>query len=113
VGLPCCSQYRGIVRVAGEARAYGAGELGGLGHRPGHAATDADIDESRALERLSEFLRQLNPVERQVIVCYLEGLGGDAISEVTGVSPANVAMKVSRVKQALGRRFGKEFGRGN
>jgi RNA polymerase sigma-70 factor (ECF subfamily) len=77
------------------------------------ANADADIDESRALERLSEFLRQLNPVDRQVIVCYLEGLGGDAISEVTGVSPANVAMKVSRVKQALGRRFGKEFGRGN
>ena len=78
----------------------------------GDASIDEDIDQSRALDRLSEFIRQLNPIDRQVIVCYLEGLGADATSEVTGVSPANVAMKVSRVKQALARRFGKEFGRG-
>jgi RNA polymerase sigma-70 factor, ECF subfamily len=73
---------------------------------------DASIDAGKALERLSEFIRQLTPIDRQVIVCYLEGLGADATAEITGVSPANVAMKISRVKRALSKRFGKEFSHG-
>jgi RNA polymerase sigma-70 factor, ECF subfamily len=73
---------------------------------------DASIDAERALERLSDFIRQLNPVDRQVIVCYLEGFSADATAEITGVSPTNIAMKVARVKQALSKRFGKEFSHG-
>jgi RNA polymerase sigma-70 factor, ECF subfamily len=70
---------------------------------------DASIDTERALERLSEFIRLLNPVDRQVIVCYLERLSADATAEITGVSPTNVAMKVARIKQALSKRFGSEL----
>lgn len=67
----------------------------------------------QALEWLSQFIRQLNPLDRQVMICYLEGLSAEATAEVTGVSPANVAMKISRLKQALSKRFGKEFGHVN
>jgi RNA polymerase sigma-70 factor (ECF subfamily) len=63
------------------------------------------IDHRNALERLAAMIQQLKPLDRQVIVCYLEGLDAAATAEITGLSPANVAMKVHRIKNMLSRRF--------
>jgi RNA polymerase sigma-70 factor, ECF subfamily len=40
-----------------------------------------------------------------VIVSYLEGMDAASIGEITGLSPANVAMKVHRIKNILARQF--------
>jgi RNA polymerase sigma-70 factor (ECF subfamily) len=60
-----------------------------------------DIDRQRVLVRLSHLIRQLKPLDRQIIICYLEEMDAAAIAEVTGLSRANVAMKVHRIKTIL------------
>jgi len=73
--------------------------------RPGENRMESEGSRQHALERLAELIRQLKPLDRQVIVAYLEGLDAAAISEMTGLSPANVAMKVHRIKNVLARQF--------
>jgi RNA polymerase sigma-70 factor (ECF subfamily) len=68
---------------------------------------EAAADRSAALERLFRLIQRLKPVDRQVILSYLEGMDAATIGEITGVSPANVAMKIHRIKSILTRRFQK------
>jgi RNA polymerase sigma-70 factor, ECF subfamily len=64
------------------------------------------ISQNQALERVSRLIQRLKPLDRQIIVSYLEGMPANAISEITGLSPANVAMKVHRITKILKRWFG-------
>lgn len=57
------------------------------------------------LDRLSALIQQLKPIDRQIMVSYLEDMDAAAIGEITGLSPANVAMRVHRIKNMLARRF--------
>ena len=57
------------------------------------------------LERLSALIQQLKPLDRQIIVSYLEDLDAVSIGEITGLSSANVAMRIHRIKNVLARRF--------
>jgi RNA polymerase sigma-70 factor, ECF subfamily len=67
----------------------------------GHLAAD----QRRNLERLSILIQQLKPLDRQIIVSYLEDMDAASIGEITGLSPGNVAMKIHRIKNILARRF--------
>jgi RNA polymerase sigma-70 factor, ECF subfamily len=69
--------------------------------RPNEFATD----QRRNLERLSALIRQLKPLDRQVIVSYLEDMDAASIGEITGLSPGSVAMRIHRIKNILARRF--------
>jgi RNA polymerase sigma-70 factor (ECF subfamily) len=62
--------------------------------------------EFQALERLSLLIGRLKPLDRQIIVSYLEEMDAAAIAEITGLSPANIAVKIHRIKQILRRWFG-------
>lgn len=66
-----------------------------------HVASQTEV-----LERLSILVQRLRPLDRQIIVSYLEGMDANSIGEITGLSPANVAMKVHRIKTILRRWFG-------
>lgn len=66
---------------------------------------EAALDRRRAIERLYELIRALRPPDRHVMLLYLEEVDAAAIAEITGLSPANVATKVHRIKQVLVRRF--------
>jgi RNA polymerase sigma-70 factor (ECF subfamily) len=57
------------------------------------------------LNRLSALIRRLKPLDRQVIVSYLEEVDATSIGEITGLSPANVAMRIHRIKNILAKRF--------
>jgi RNA polymerase sigma-70 factor, ECF subfamily len=72
---------------------------------PGAPDSLQAVAEHEALARLTELIRQLTPIDRQVILSYLEGMDADAISELTGLSASNVATKVHRIKQVLRKRF--------
>ena len=61
--------------------------------------------EHQALERLTDLIRRLLPIDRQVILSYLEGMDAEAISELTGLSTSNVATKIHRIKAILRKRF--------
>jgi RNA polymerase sigma-70 factor (ECF subfamily) len=70
-------------------------------------AVDAERAADRRLtwERLTILIHHLHAVDRQVILCYLEGLDAASIADVTGLSPGNVATKVHRIKAVLTRHF--------
>lgn len=61
--------------------------------------------QNQALDRLSVLIQKLKPLDRQIIVLYLEGMDASTIAEITGFSAANVAMKVHRIKNILKRWF--------
>jgi RNA polymerase sigma-70 factor (ECF subfamily) len=67
--------------------------------------TGRALDEQRVRDRLMSLVHALKPIDREVIVLYLEGIDAAAIAEITGLSAANVATKVHRIKQVLLRRF--------
>ena len=67
--------------------------------------TDDTLGRRRALDRLYGLVQQLDPIDRQVIVSYLEGLEAADIAEILGMSPGAVAMKVHRIKRMLVRQF--------
>ena len=58
-----------------------------------------------ALQRLLALIRRLKPIDRQIMLSYLEGMDGASIGEITGISAGNVATKVHRIKKILARRF--------
>lgn len=57
------------------------------------------------LDRLAALIQRLKPLDRQVIVCYLEELDAASIGEITGLSPGNVAIRIHRIKNVLAKRF--------
>jgi RNA polymerase sigma-70 factor (ECF subfamily) len=63
------------------------------------------LDRRRALERLHDLIQQLRSIDRQVMLLYLEQLDAASIAEITGLSAANVATKIRRIKQILVQRF--------
>ena len=67
----------------------------------GQFAADQRIN----LERLSILIQRLKPLDRQVIISYLEDMDAASIGEITGLSPANVAMRIHRIKNILARQF--------
>ena len=64
-----------------------------------------DTDQRHALDRLLVLIQKLNPLDRQVILSYLEGLDAAEIGEITGLKPGNVATKIHRIKAVLACRF--------
>lgn len=71
-------------------------------------AAAPDIDHHRALHHLSQLVLQLKPLDRQIMISYLEEIDLATIAAITGLSSANVAMKIHRIKNILARRFTKE-----
>jgi RNA polymerase sigma-70 factor (ECF subfamily) len=71
------------------------------------AAVDHEqvLDDRRALDRMMALIHQLDPLDRQVMLLYLEGLDAASIGEIIGISAGNVATKVHRVKKVLAQRF--------
>jgi RNA polymerase sigma-70 factor (ECF subfamily) len=63
------------------------------------------FDRHRALERLYALIHRLRPIDRQVMLLYLEEEDAASIAEITGLSVGNVATKVHRIKQILVRQF--------
>jgi RNA polymerase sigma-70 factor, ECF subfamily len=63
-----------------------------------------DVDDRQMLERLLALVRDLRPLDRQVMLSYLEGLDAKTTAEITGLSSANVATRIHRIKRVLTRR---------
>jgi RNA polymerase sigma-70 factor (ECF subfamily) len=72
---------------------------------PDPTNTERDVEERLALERLLELIQRLKPIDRQLMLLYLEDVDTAAIGEITGVSPANVRKKIYRIKSILARQF--------
>ncbi|TDO23938.1 RNA polymerase sigma-70 factor (ECF subfamily) [Pedobacter duraquae] len=56
---------------------------------------------SERAELLYTAIRQLNEVDRGIIMLHLDGYDNAAISEITGISKNNTGVKLHRIKQQL------------
>jgi RNA polymerase sigma-70 factor (ECF subfamily) len=57
------------------------------------------------MERILALIYTLAPLDRQVILLYLEGEDAATIGDVTGLSSGNIATKIHRIKKILSQRF--------
>ncbi|HWE48678.1 MAG TPA: sigma-70 family RNA polymerase sigma factor [Bryobacteraceae bacterium] len=69
--------------------------------RDAQSAANQQLD----LNRLSALIQRLKPLDRQVIVSYLEDMDAASIGEITGLSSPNVAMRIHRIKNILAKQF--------
>jgi RNA polymerase sigma-70 factor (ECF subfamily) len=65
------------------------------------SSVERGYDEAAITERLRELIRQLKPIDRDVILLYLEGMDATSIGDILGLSADNVAQKVHRTKKVL------------
>lgn len=68
-------------------------------------AIEPDTDNKVALDQLTGLIQRLKPLDRQVILAWLDGMDAAEIGELTGLSSGNVATKVHRIKTILARDF--------
>ncbi len=69
------------------------------------ASVPSDASREIALAKLMELIQRLKPLDRQVILTYLDGVDAAEIGEMTGLSPSNIATKIHRIKKILARDF--------
>ncbi|HEX8926571.1 MAG TPA: RNA polymerase sigma factor [Terriglobales bacterium] len=69
------------------------------------SASDQVIERGLALEKLMTLIRELKPLDRQLVLLFLEGVDAESIGEITGISTGNVATRIHRIKKVLTTRF--------
>lgn len=89
------SQLRGRMRAPALAETA-EGTLDALADPAPH-----DPERSQQLERLYRFIHALPPLERALMLLYLEERPQREIAEVLGLSETNVATKIGRLKTRL------------
>ena len=59
------------------------------------------METEERIQSLYKLIRQLNLVEKGIVLLYLEGKSYQEIAEITGISASNVGTKLSRVKEKM------------
>ena len=72
---------------------------------PADIDTEQRIGEAQALAKMRALIAALKPPDDQVMLLYLEDLDAQSISDVTGLSPGAVTVRIHRIKGVLARRF--------
>ena len=80
-------------------------ELEALSFDPTVQAGEAQERRREELAELQALIHQLTPLDRQIILLYLEGATAAEIADVTGLAPGNTATKIHRIKKLLHRNF--------
>jgi RNA polymerase sigma-70 factor (ECF subfamily) len=99
----------GIRRWANAPKLLGLDEVD---ERPDDSDFERDADRRISMDRLLELIHSLKPLDRQIVLLYLEGLDAASIGEVTGASPGGIATKIHRLKKVLTRQFHERGRRG-
>ena len=72
---------------------------------PTAANPETEAAEAHAMSQVAALVRQLPPIDAQVIVLWLEGESGADIAEITGLSPGAVSVRIHRIKALLANHF--------
>jgi len=78
-------------------------ELEALSADPTARAGEAHERRREELVELQALIHRLAPLDRQIILLYLEGASAAEIADVTGLTPGNTATKIHRIKKLLNR----------
>ncbi|MBN9660193.1 MAG: sigma-70 family RNA polymerase sigma factor [Acidobacteria bacterium] len=65
----------------------------------------AAVQQQADLDRITGLIQLLKPIDRQVMICFLEDMDSASIGEITGLSPGNVAIRIHRSKNILAKWF--------
>jgi RNA polymerase sigma-70 factor, ECF subfamily len=76
-------------------------ELEALSVDPTAQAGEARERRRVELAELRALVQRLVPLDRQMILLYLEGATAEEIADVTGLTPGNIATKIHRIKKLL------------
>ncbi|HEU4780670.1 MAG TPA: sigma-70 family RNA polymerase sigma factor [Steroidobacteraceae bacterium] len=77
-------------------------------HEAAHPpASEPEADEAPRM--LGEFIAQLDPLNRALLLLYLDERSYREIAEILGISETNVSTKINRLKERV-RRFGETHG---
>jgi DNA-directed RNA polymerase specialized sigma24 family protein len=60
---------------------------------------------SALTERLLKLIHRLRPLDRQLMLLYLEDIDASSIGEIVGISTNNVRVQIHRIKKILRERF--------
>jgi len=80
-------------------------ELEALPADPTAPSGEAQQQRREQLAELQALIHRLAPLDRQIILLYLEGETAADIAEVTGLTSGNTATKIHRIKRILNRNF--------
>ena len=81
-------------------------ELEALEAEPGFFDGETQANQQYSVSILLDRIYRLKPLDRQIILLYLEGEQAATIADVTGLSAGNVATKIHRIKALLNRQLG-------
>jgi RNA polymerase sigma-70 factor (ECF subfamily) len=72
---------------------------------PHPANAQHETEQRLAVDRLLQLIHQLKPLDREIMLLYLEDMDGASIAEITGISHGNVRIQIHRIKTILAQRF--------
>jgi RNA polymerase sigma-70 factor (ECF subfamily) len=72
---------------------------------PGPEDVEESVDRQQVLVRVLALVQRLEFLDRQLMLAYLEGLDAESMSQITGLSAANVWTRIHRIKNILVRKF--------
>jgi RNA polymerase sigma-70 factor, ECF subfamily len=81
-------------------------DLDALETEPGFIDGEHQANQRCSVSILLDRIHRLKPLDRQIILLYLEGEPAASIAEVVGLSASNVATKIHRIKRLLDRQSG-------
>ena len=62
---------------------------------------ECELEHAHRIERMRQLIAGLRPLDRQLILLYLEGITQAEIAEITGLSRQNISTRIGRIKQGL------------
>ena len=77
-----------------------------VANMPERTESASSLDRRMTIDQLYALIQKLEPLDREVILLYLEGIDAASIGDITGISAGNAATKIHRVKKILANRFG-------
>ncbi len=69
------------------------------------SASDETINQPVEMQSLYQFIERLDPLDKALVLLYLDGNSYQEIADVLGISETNVATKISRLKQTMRQEF--------
>ena len=97
-----------LMRLRKRQETAAGGERTGLEDLEALAGPEPRSAPEEDLSRLRRAIRGLQPIDRSVVLLYLEELSYREIAEITGLTENNVGVRLSRIKDRLRERIDRE-----
>jgi RNA polymerase sigma-70 factor (ECF subfamily) len=66
---------------------------------------DVTIEYDEKIKQLRAFIQEFDPLNKAIVIMYLDGNSHKEISDAIGISVSNVGTKISRIKTQLKKKF--------